>query len=49
MLDTIIIILVVLWLLGWLFGLLGAWIHVLLLVAVVLFIYKLVKDKKKKP
>lgn len=42
MLWTIIVILVVLWLIGLLAHIAGAFIHILLIVAVIVLIYKLV-------
>lgn len=43
MLWAIIAVLVILWLLGWLaFHILGAFIHILIIIAVIVLIYKLV-------
>lgn len=44
MLYTIAIVLLVLWLIGWLgFNLLGAFIHILVVIAVIIFVIALVK------
>ena len=47
MLYTIIVILLVLWLLGLLIHIGGGLIHLLLLVAVILFIYNLIAGRKR--
>lgn len=48
MLETIIIILVVLWLLGLIAGpaSLGGWVHILLLIALVVLVIRLVTGRK---
>jgi len=47
MLWAIIAVLVILWLLGWLaFHILGAFIHILIIVAIIVLIYKLVVDRR---
>lgn len=47
MLWTIIVILVVLWLLGLIVHIGGAFIHILLIAAVVVFIYNLIVGRRK--
>ena len=49
MLYTIIVVLIVLWLLGLVANIGGGWIHLLLIVAVVVFIYHLVTGRRAKP
>ena len=41
MLYTIAVILVILWLLGWLVGNIGPFIHILLVIAVIVLLYNL--------
>jgi hypothetical protein len=48
MLYTIVVVLVVLWLLGLLVHIGGAFIHLLLVAAVVLFLYNLIVHRKAK-
>ncbi|WP_156883199.1 lmo0937 family membrane protein [Lacticigenium naphthae] len=45
MLKTIILILLVLWLLGFVFEILGGLVHILLIVALGLFIYNQLKKR----
>ncbi|WP_106496085.1 lmo0937 family membrane protein [Lentibacillus sp. Marseille-P4043] len=45
MLWTIIVILLILWALGLLFKIAGGLVHILLVVALIVFIYRLVKGK----
>jgi hypothetical protein len=45
MLTTIAIILVVLWLLGFGFGILGGFIHVLLVIAIILFLIRIIQGR----
>lgn len=47
MLEALIVILVVLWALGFLAFHAGAVIHFLLVVALVVFIYRLVRDRRR--
>lgn len=47
MLWTIIVILVVLWLLGLIVHIGGAFIHILLIAAVIVFIYNLITGRRK--
>ena len=47
MLWTIIVVLVVLWLLGFSFHIGGALIHALLVIALIIFIYNLVMGRRK--
>ena len=47
LLDIIIIVLVVSWLGGFAFHLAGSLIHLLLVIALVVFIYRLLSSKKK--
>lgn len=47
MLWGIIVILLILWLLGWLaFHIAGGLIHILLVIAIIVFIYKLITDRR---
>lgn len=47
MLWTITVVLVVLWLIGWLgFPTLGAWIHILLVLAVIMLIFNLLSGRR---
>lgn len=47
MLWGIIVLLVILWLLGWLaFHIAGAFIHILLILAVIVLIYKLIAGRR---
>ncbi|WP_299739454.1 lmo0937 family membrane protein [uncultured Rossellomorea sp.] len=47
MLWTIIGILLVLWLLGWIFKIGGAIIHILLVIAIVVFLFNRITGRKK--
>jgi len=47
LLDIIIIVLVVSWLGGFAFRLAGGLIHILLVIALVVFIYRMLSSKKK--
>ena len=47
MLETIIVVLIVLWLLGVVIHIGGAFIHLLLVVALVVFIYRMITGRKK--
>jgi hypothetical protein len=47
MLWGIVVILLILWLLGWLaFHIAGGLIHILLIIAIIVFIYKLITDRR---
>ena len=47
MLWTITVVLVILWLVGWLgFPTLGAWIHILLVLAVIMLIFNLLSGRR---
>lgn len=47
MLWTITVVLVILWLIGWLaFPTLGAWIHILLVLAVIMLIFNLLSGRR---
>ncbi|GGD17974.1 lmo0937 family membrane protein [Pontibacillus sp. ALD_SL1] len=46
MLWTILVILLILWLFGFLFEIAGGIIHILLVVALVVLIYRLIKGRK---
>ena len=48
MLYTIVVILVVLWLLGLLVHIGGAFIHILLVIALIVFIYNLITGRRAK-
>ena len=41
-LRTVVVILVILWLLGWLVGNVGPFIHILLVIAVIVLLYNLI-------
>jgi hypothetical protein len=43
MLETIAIVLIILWLAGFSFGLLGGYIHLLLILAVILFLIRIIR------
>ncbi|WP_345240205.1 lmo0937 family membrane protein [Pontibacillus salipaludis] len=46
MLWTILVILLILWLFGFLFEIAGGIIHILLVVALIVLIYRLIKGRK---
>ncbi len=46
MIWTIIIILIVLWLLGVITGPIGGWIHLLLVIAIIVFIVDLLRGRR---
>ena len=49
MLYTIALVLLVLWLLGLVTHIIGGFIHILLVIAVVVFVYQLIKAKRGTP
>jgi hypothetical protein len=46
LLEFLIIIILVLWVLGFAFQILGGFIHVLLILALILFIYRLIRGSR---
>jgi len=46
MIGTIIVILIILWLLGFSLGLIGSFIHILLVIAIILILLRIIQGRK---
>ena len=49
MIGTIIVILIILWLLGFSLGLIGSFIHILLVIAIILILLRIIQGRKPQP